>query len=273
MYMMFSATFPKGAREMAREYMASDYLRIKVGRPGQVHKNVNQDVIYVDQNQKREAVFDLIYSMEPGRTLIFCNSKAQVDLLDDFLYNRGLPTTSIHGDRNQREREDALRAFRTGKCPILISAGVAARGWDIKDVKHVINYDLPSTQYGGISEYIHRIGRTARIGHKGQATSFYNDRNEDIAQDLVNVLVDCECKVPDFLSHLKPEDGKIEFDDDTDDEAEAEGEAAAEGGDAGDVDVAGSAWGAPAAEEGGDGGFAADTGFTADAAPAAVAAW
>ena len=108
MYMMYSATFPKGARAMAREYMAEDHIRVRVGRAGQAHKNIRQAVIYVDRNQKREAVFDLLFQMEPGRTMIFCNSKAQVDLLDDFLYNRGLPTTSIHSDRNQREREDAM---------------------------------------------------------------------------------------------------------------------------------------------------------------------
>lgn len=108
-YMMYSATFPKGAREMARQYMSEDYFRIRVGRPGQAHKNIRQAVVYVDHDQKREAVFDLLFSMEPGRTLIFCNAKPTVDLLDDFLYNRGLPTTSIHSDRNQREREDAMQ--------------------------------------------------------------------------------------------------------------------------------------------------------------------
>lgn len=107
-YMLFSATFPKGARELARSYMAQDYLRIRVGRPGQSHKNIRQNVVYVDQDNKREALYDLLFASEPARTLIFCNSKPAVDLLDDFLYNRGLPTTSIHGDRNQREREDAM---------------------------------------------------------------------------------------------------------------------------------------------------------------------
>lgn len=107
--MMFSATFPKGARELARKFMAEDHFNIRVGRAGQTHKNIRQNIVYVDQNAKREAVYDLLISMEkPGRTLIFCNSKAAVDLLDDFLYNRQLPTTSIHADRNQREREDAL---------------------------------------------------------------------------------------------------------------------------------------------------------------------
>lgn len=93
---------------MARQYMADDYFRVRVGRAGQAHKNIRQAIVYVNQDQKREAVFDLLFQMDPARTLIFCNSKPVVDLLDDFLYNRGLPTTSIHGDRNQREREDAM---------------------------------------------------------------------------------------------------------------------------------------------------------------------
>jgi ATP-dependent RNA helicase DDX3X len=113
--------------------------------------------------------------MPPSRTLIFCNSKRGVDYLDDFLFNLGMPTTSIHSDRTQREREDALyvavrpaasadyslfdrRAFRTAKCPILIATAVSARGLDVRNVMHVINYDLPSMDNGGIQEYVHRIG-------------------------------------------------------------------------------------------------------------------
>ncbi|KAK4495052.1 hypothetical protein PRZ48_013379 [Zasmidium cellare] len=272
-FMMFSATFPKGARELARKFMAKDHYRIQVGRAGQAHKNIRQNIVYADQDAKREATYNLLMSMEtPGRTLIFCNSKAVVDLLDDFLYNRGLPTTSIHADRNQREREDALRAFRTGRAPILIATGVSARGWDVKDVVHVINYDLPSSMYGGISEYVHRIGRTGRIGHQGLATSFYNDRDEDMGQALVNILVECECEVPDFLSHLAPEDGQLQFDDDTDDEAEGEDGGVAWGGAAeGDGDApAASGWGAPEPAAAADDGFQADTGFTpaGGAAPA-----
>lgn len=136
----------------------------------------------------------------------------------------------------------------------------------------MINYDLPSGMHGGIGEYVHRIGRTARIGHQGLATSFYNDRNEDIAQDLVNVLVECECEVPDFLAHLKPEDGaEPEFQDDTDNEAEDEagdaGDAGFGGGEDGGAPVA-SAWGA--APEAADTGFKADTGFNADGGDASA---
>jgi ATP-dependent RNA helicase DDX3X len=108
--MMFSATFNKTARQLAKEYMADDYVRIRVGRPGQSHKNIRQHVIEVDGGRKRDACLDFLMNIEEkGRTLIFCNSKPGVDLLDDYLFNTGgLPVTSIHGERPQIEREDSM---------------------------------------------------------------------------------------------------------------------------------------------------------------------
>lgn len=158
------------------------------------------------------------------------------------------------------------RSFRVGRTPILVATGISARGWDIKDIKHVINFDLPSKMYGGIQEYIHRIGRTARIGHQGLATSFYNDRDDDLGQDLVNVLVECDCAVPEFLQQYVPEDGKVDFDDDTDEEGEAGDQGGSGFGEAaeGGAPVA-SAWGAEAPAEGAGSGFSADAGFTAAA--------
>ena len=92
---------------------------------------------------------------------------------------------------------------------------------------HVINYDLPSADRGGIQEYVHRIGRTARIGNVGLATSFYNERNEDIAAALVRILLEAKQTVPDFLDPYRPEDeNKLEWDDDTDNEGEEEAEKA-----------------------------------------------
>ena len=88
-------------------------------------------------------------------------------------------------DRTQQEREAALRDFRTGRAPVLVATSVAARGLDIPDVKHVINYDLPQE----IDEYVHRIGRTGRIGNKGKATSFFQPgKDEKVARSLVKVL-------------------------------------------------------------------------------------
>jgi ATP-dependent RNA helicase DDX3X len=106
--MMFSATFPKGARRLAKDYMEEECIRVKVGRVGSTHENIKQQIIYVNENVKNQALFDLIFSDEPQRILVFTNSKVKCDMVDDFLYNKGLPVTSIHSDRTQREREDAL---------------------------------------------------------------------------------------------------------------------------------------------------------------------
>ncbi|KAI5779122.1 P-loop containing nucleoside triphosphate hydrolase protein [Geopyxis carbonaria] len=212
--LMFSATFPKAIRKLASDFLADDTLQISVGRIGSTNDNCTQTIIWCDENKKKEAVYDLLCTTPPARTLIFVNHKRTADALDDYLYNLKLPTTSIHGDRTQREREDALIAFRSGKCPILIATGIAARGLDIKNVMHIINYDMVKN----IDEYIHRIGRTARIGNHGLATTFYNSNNEDIAPDLVKILLECKQIVPDFLQSYVPE-GKLEFaDPDTDDD-------------------------------------------------------
>ncbi|KAI9767346.1 MAG: hypothetical protein M1840_005755 [Geoglossum simile] len=211
-FMMFSATFPLAARNLAVEYMAHDYAFVRVGRIGSTHRNITQRVVWTDDDAKKTALYELILCHQPARTIIFVNSKKMVDILDDYLYNLKLPTTSVHSDRTQREREDALRAFRNGKSPILITTGVTSRGIDVRNVMHVINYDLPSLDHGGITEYTHRIGRTARIGNIGIATSFFNDRNSDIAGVLTKFLLENEQDIPDFLNQYRPEGGELNFD-------------------------------------------------------------
>lgn len=100
-------------------------------------------------------------------------------------------------DRYQQEREEALRDFRRGSCPVLIATNVAARGLDIDNVKHVVNYDLPSE----IHEFVHRIGRTGRIGHQGKATSFFQrGKDDNIARALVKVLSDVSTALSISLS-------------------------------------------------------------------------
>lgn len=105
----------------------------------------------------------------------------------------------------------------------MVATGVTARGLDVANIKHVINYDMPSADHGGITEYVHRIGRTARIGNQGVATSFYNDRDDGIAPDLVKLLIESKQEIPDFLEQFKPEnpDEPINFHDGTDEESEA----------------------------------------------------
>ncbi|KAI1140862.1 P-loop containing nucleoside triphosphate hydrolase protein [Hypoxylon sp. FL0543] len=243
-YMLFSATFPAAVRKIAKEHLAMNHVRIHVGRIGSTHGNIKQDVIFVRQELKKNALTDLLYSMEPGRTIIFVNSKRMADELDDFLFHKGLPCTSMHSDRTQREREDAMRAFRFGKTPILIATGVSARGIDVRNVVHVINYDLPSADHGGIQEYTHRIGRTGRIGHIGYATSFYTDRDEPLAEALTKTLMETKQAVPDFLQCYIPEGVDpstfVHEADESEDEGEGKGE---NGGDAWGAN-GGDTWGA-----------------------------
>ena len=108
------------------------------------------------------------------------------------------PATSIHGDRSQREREMALEAFRTGQAPIMVATAVAARGLDIPNVKHVISFDLPTD----IDDFVHRVGRTGRVGNIGYATAFFNRSNKNIARELVDLLKEAKQEVPQWLESL-----------------------------------------------------------------------
>ncbi|KAI1768190.1 DEAD-domain-containing protein [Hypoxylon sp. FL1150] len=263
-YMLFSATFPAALRRLAKNYLAEDHLRVRVGRIGSTHANIKQDVIFVRQELKREALSDLLFATPPGRTLVFVNSRRTADEVDDYLFNKGFPSTSMHSDRIQSEREDAMRAFRSGNTPIMVATGLSARGIDVTNVIHVINYDLPNMDHGGIGEYIHRIGRTGRIGHKGTATSFYTERDEPIAPALTMTLMDTKQPVPDFLQQYIPEGVdpatfKIE-DDNSDDEALEGGDGWATGGNAG-WGSGGDAGGDAGGDDGwGSGGNAGDAG-------------
>lgn len=127
---------------------------------------------------------------------MFVETKKTADYLASLMSETKISSTSIHGDRLQREREEALRDFRTGKRKVLIATSVAARGLDIKGVTHVINYDLPKD----VQDYVHRIGRTGRVGNRGKATSFYDPENDQsIAGDLARILKESNQPVPEFL--------------------------------------------------------------------------
>ncbi|KAF9194610.1 hypothetical protein BGZ50_005970 [Haplosporangium sp. Z 11] len=199
--LMFSATFPSKVQLLARDFLKDDNVRLRVGRIGGTTSDIQQKVIKVEEAKKDMMLVQLLLSQPPSRTIIFVDTKRRADNLDDLLYNKDFPCISIHGDRSQAEREAALEAFKTGRSPILITTAIASRGWDIKNVLHVINYDLCND----IGEYVHRIGRTARAGHPGLATTFYNDRNDAIAPQLVRLMVECKQEVPDFLQEFVSE--------------------------------------------------------------------
>ncbi|OBZ73603.1 ATP-dependent RNA helicase ded1 [Grifola frondosa] len=151
---------PRDIQMLARDFM-KDYVFLSVGRVGSTSENITQKIEYVEDNDKRSVLLDVLQAQDGGLTLVFVETKRMADMLSDFLLGNNFAATSIHGDRSQREREMALQTFKSGRTPILVATAVAARGLDIPHVTHVINYDLPSD----IDDYVHRIGRTGRAGN------------------------------------------------------------------------------------------------------------
>ena len=198
--LMFSATFPRDIQMLARDFL-KEYIFLSVGRVGSTSENITQKVEYVEDVDKRSVLLDILHTHGAGLTLIFVETKRMADSLSDFLINQGFPATSIHGDRTQRERERALEMFRTARCPILVATAVAARGLDIPNVKHVVNYDLPTD----IDDYVHRIGRTGRAGNTGISTAFFNRGNRGVVRDLLELLKEANQEVPAFLETIARE--------------------------------------------------------------------
>ncbi|KAG8311336.1 ATP-dependent RNA helicase ddx3x [Homalodisca vitripennis] len=229
---------------LARDFL-DNYIFLAIGRVGSTSENITQKVVWVEDNDKRSFLLDLLNAIQlsqpsdgtrislgqlrisigkavlesrssAGRvikqrrstaeslTLVFVETKKGADSLEDFLHQLGFPVTSIHGDRTQPEREAALRRFRSGNTPILVATAVAARGLDIPHVKHVINFDLPND----VEEYVHRIGRTGRMGNLGTATSFFNAKNKNLVRDLLELLVETKQEVPPWLEDMLREVGQ-----------------------------------------------------------------
>ncbi|CAL8291068.1 unnamed protein product [Lota lota] len=194
--LMFSATYPEDIQRMAADFLKKDYLFLAVGMVGGACSDVEQRVIQVTKFSKRDELLDMLRNTGDERTMVFVETKRQADFIAAFLCQENVATTSIHGDREQREREQALGDFRSGKCPVLVATSVAARGLDIKDVQHVVNFDLPSN----IDDYVHRIGRTGRCGNTGRAVSFYDPEADcQLARSLVKILSSANQEVPAWL--------------------------------------------------------------------------
>jgi ATP-dependent RNA helicase DDX3X len=118
--MMFSATFPANIQRLASDFMR-DYVYLTVGRVGSASKDVTQSVDYVEENDKMEALMKFLLTIEDGLILIFVETKRACDYVEHVLCSKGFPACSIHGDKSQREREDALRAFKRGETPVMVA--------------------------------------------------------------------------------------------------------------------------------------------------------
>lgn len=171
--LMFSATFPKGIKQMSQRYL-KDPLRIDVGVKHQLNKNLQHDSIFVEGKMKYKQLVQEIFERE-GSMIVFANTKRMCDQLSNQLFKEeGIKAIAMHGDLKQGQRTRVLSGFRNKRYKVLIATDVAARGLDIPHVEHVINYDLPLAP----EDYIHRVGRTARAGAQGQALDFVNSQDK-----------------------------------------------------------------------------------------------
>ncbi|KAJ7520745.1 hypothetical protein O6H91_19G020900 [Diphasiastrum complanatum] len=202
--MLFSATFPREIQRLASDFLGN-YIFLAVGRVGSSTDLIAQKIEYVLDADKRSMLMDLIHaqkalgtSNQHQLTLVFVETKRGADALEDWLSRMGFPATSIHGDRTQSEREQALRSFRSGQTPILVATDVAARGLDIPHVAHVVNFDLPND----IDDYVHRIGRTGRAGNTGLATALFNEKDLSLARPLAELMQEAHQEVPGWLMNF-----------------------------------------------------------------------
>lgn len=165
--LMFSATFPLKVTELAYEHM-NDAVTIRIDEDQKTTERVRQTVYYPANREKLPLLIQLIRGYDDGHIIVFVNTRRAADLVDRMLRGNGFESAMLAGSVAQNKRQRLLKAFHDGKLPILVATDVAARGLHIPDVSHVINFDLPQDA----ADYVHRIGRTARLGAKGEAISF-----------------------------------------------------------------------------------------------------
>lgn len=185
--MLFSATMPGAVVAMARRYMTQP-THIRANDPddaGHTVKNIKQVVYRAHALDKVEMLARMLQARGRGLTIVFARTKRTAAKVADELVDRGFAAGAIHGDLGQGAREQALRAFRNGKVDILVATDVAARGIDVDDVTHVVNYQCPEDE----KTYLHRTGRTGRAGNKGTAVTFV-DWDDIPRWGLINKALD-----------------------------------------------------------------------------------
>lgn len=200
--LLFSATMPKKIQNFAKSALVRPCI-INVGRAGAANMDVEQQVEFIKPELRIPHLLEVLQKTPPP-VLIFAEKKQDVDSIHEFLLLKGIEAVSIHGGKEQEEREWAINKFKLGLKDVLVATDIASKGLDFPSIQHVINYDMPLD----IENYVHRIGRTGRSGKKGIATTFINKTiDEAILLDLKHLLIEAKQKIPEFLLQI----GDIQF--------------------------------------------------------------
>jgi ATP-dependent RNA helicase RhlE len=206
--LMFSATFSNEIKKLADDFLTNPTL-VEVARSNATNDNVTQKVFLVEQSKKQAFLSQLLLSEGASQVIVFTKTKLTASRLSRTLQKEGIAAESIHGDKSQKERIEALDAFKAGKISTLVATDVAARGLDISELPMVINYEIPSAP----EDYVHRIGRTGRAGASGVAISFVSEDEEKYLAEIEKLIKRTIDKEPAVLnttsrsaaaSHSKP---------------------------------------------------------------------
>ncbi|TGN19315.1 DEAD/DEAH box helicase [Leptospira idonii] len=177
--LFFSATMPPEVEKIAKS-MLVDPVRIEVTPESTTVEKINQSVLFLDKEKKKEVLVSLFQNKDLKKVVVFTKTKHGANKVAELLQKRGISVGIIHGNKSQTARQTSLENFRTGKARALVATDIAARGIDVDGVTHVINYELPNVP----ESYVHRIGRTARAGAEGVAISFCDREERPLLKDI-----------------------------------------------------------------------------------------
>jgi ATP-dependent RNA helicase RhlE len=194
--LMFSATLPKEIRSLVSSIL-NDPVKISITPPATTVDKIDQSVYYVDKGNKCRLLIWVLQDPRISSALVFTRTKHGADRVVRDLMRAGISSAAIHGDKTQNARQAALSKFKNHQIRVLVATDIAARGIDIEELSHVINYDIPEVP----ETYVHRIGRTARAGHSGIALSFCSINEKS---DFLHILKLIKKDVPEIKEHPYP---------------------------------------------------------------------
>ena len=181
--LMFSATMDESVEQIARELLRNP-ARVSIGETSTPPSSIHQTIYPVTVESKGPMLLELLNRGGIDNAIVFTRTKSRADRVAKMLVRNGIRAVAIHGDRSQSQRTAALGGFRKGAYHVLVATDIAARGLDIPDVSHVINFDLPN----GSDAYIHRVGRTARMGKPGEALSLVTLEERPVLGEIERTL-------------------------------------------------------------------------------------
>ena len=218
--LLFSATMPNPIKELAKTILKNPEF-ITITKKQVTNENIKEYFYVIDESERKDALIRLIDYKNPSKSIVFCRTKKDVDDIADFLSGAGFDAKGLHGDMDQRRREEVIKGFKNDNIEILVATDVAARGLDVNNVSHVFNYHLPLDP----ESYVHRIGRTGRAGREGMAISLVTphefralSRIQKISKIILKEVPSLEDvksseiqKIIEKLSSIEPNEKAIEI--------------------------------------------------------------